>query len=151
PPSRDEEARRGRQIETGQMTVSGRAAPRTVARPTLGALAAAQHDAIALVLLLLVAGAVALYLARDPTAFMRGDWPTMFLPNYSWLGERLRALDIPGWNPNQFSGTPFAGDPSSGWGYFLAMLVYAVLPAEPATTLFITLHVIISAAAAYAL
>jgi hypothetical protein len=75
----------------------------------------------------------------------------MFLPNYSWLGERLRDLDIPGWNPNQFSGMPFAGDPSSGWGYFLAMLIYAALPGVPATTLFITIHVLISAAAAYTL
>src|SRR3954469_17945578 len=110
------------------MTASAGAAPRSAVRPTTASFVARHPDALALTILLGIAVTVALYLAWDSTAFIRGDWPTMFLPNYSWLGERLRALDIPGWNPNQFSGTPFAGDPSSGWGYLLAMLVYAALP-----------------------
>lgn len=131
------------------MTAGAGTVPRAAARPTT--ITVRHPDALALGLLLVIAGAVALYVSWDSTAFIRGDWPTMFLPNYSWLGERLRALDIPGWNPNQFSGVPFAGDPSSGWGYFLAMLVYTALPGVPATTLFIALHVLISAAAAYIL
>src|SRR5262245_47392926 len=127
------------------MTAHVGAAPRSTVRPASMRLAVGQQDAIALPLLLALAGAAMLFLARDSTAFIRGDWPTMFFPNYSWLGDRLRVHDVPAWNPNQFSGTPFAGDPSSGWGYFLAMLVYALLPAEPATTVFITLHVLLSA------
>ena len=42
--------------------------------------------------------------------FIRGDWPAQFFPVYSYLGERLRAFDIPGWNPHQFAGSPFLGD-----------------------------------------
>ena len=39
---------------------------------------------------------------------------TQYYPWYSHLGERLRSGDIPAWNPSQFSGAPFAGDPLSG-------------------------------------
>ena len=52
----------------------------------------------------------------------RMDLITFFLPWYAFLGERLRAFDVPGWNPHLFSGTPFAGDPGSGWMYLPAML-----------------------------
>jgi len=43
------------------------------------------------------------------------DVSTFYMPWYAHLGESIRAFDIPGWNPFQFSGTPFAGDPQSGW------------------------------------
>ncbi|MBW3633296.1 MAG: hypothetical protein KY456_09735, partial [Chloroflexi bacterium] len=59
----------------------------------------------------------------------RFDIFTQFLPWYAYLGERLRALDAPGWNPHLFSGTPFAGDPLSGWAYLPAMLAFALFPA----------------------
>jgi hypothetical protein len=88
---------------------------------------------------------------RDATAFIRGDWPTMFLPQYAFLGERLRVFDIPGWNPYQFSGAPFVGDPSYGWGYLPGMLAFTLLPALPAVTAFIGLHIALSAVAAYLL
>jgi hypothetical protein len=94
---------------------------------------------------------VTVLMAGDATAFIRGDWPTMFVPPYAFLGERLRAFDIPGWNPYQFSGAPFAGDPSSGWGYLPAMLAFTVLPPIPAITLFIGLHIVLSVIAAYVL
>jgi hypothetical protein len=46
---------------------------------------------------------------------------------------------------------PFAGDPSSGWGYLPAMLVFALLPMMPAITVYIGLHIALSAVAAYVL
>ena len=52
----------------------------------------------------------------------RYDLMTFFLPWYEHLGERLRAGDVPGWNPHLFSGSPFAGDPESGWMYLPAMI-----------------------------
>jgi hypothetical protein len=70
---------------------------------------------------------------------------------YGFLGEQLRAFNVPGWNPYQFSGAPFAGDPSSGWGYLPAMLIFALLPLMPAITLFIGLHIVLSVVAAYVL
>jgi hypothetical protein len=108
-------------------------------------------DLVALGVLVAVAAGVAALMIGDVAAYIRGDWPTMFLPLYAFLGERLRAFDIPGWNPYQFSGTPFAGDPSSGWGYLPAMLVFALLPLMPAITVFIGLHIVLSAVAAYVL
>ena len=57
----------------------------------------------------------------------RFDLFTFFLPWYTFLGERLRDFAIPGWNPHLFSGTPFAGDPESGWMYLPAMLFFSLL------------------------
>ncbi|MDQ3285245.1 MAG: hypothetical protein M3P92_06000, partial [Actinomycetota bacterium] len=36
------------------------------------------------------------------------DAATQYYPWYYFLGESLRSGSIPGWNPYQFSGTPFA-------------------------------------------
>ena len=36
------------------------------------------------------------------------DTATAFAPWYTFLGQQLRAGHIPVWNPNQFSGAPFA-------------------------------------------
>ena len=106
-------------------------------------------DLVALAVLVAVSITVTALMIGDVAAYIRGDWPTMFLPLYAFLGERLRAFDIPGWNPYQFSGAPFAGDPSSGWGYLPAMVVFALLPLMPAITVFIGLHIVLSAVAAY--
>ena len=56
------------------------------------------------------------------------DTITQYYPWYSYLGERLRSGDIPAWNPHQFSGAPFAGDPLSGWTYLPAMILFTILP-----------------------
>jgi hypothetical protein len=83
-------------------------------------------------------------------SFIRGDWPTFFFPHYTFLGERLRAFDIPAWNPHQFSGAPFAGDPESGWMYVPAMAIYALLPAETATAAYIGWHIAFAGLTLYA-
>lgn len=110
-----------------------------------------RKDGLPLALLAVTAIFVSARVFGDATRFIRGDWPTMFFPFYAFLGERLRAFDIPGWNPYQFSGYPFAADPSSGWWYLPAMTIYTLFPAELATALFISLHVLLSAIAAYLL
>lgn len=102
-------------------------------------------------LVLLVVLLVSAATFGNVAAFIRGDWPTMFVPPYAFLGERLRALVVPGWNPYQFSGVPFAADPSSGWMYLPAMGIYTLLPPLAATTVFIAFHLLLSAAAAYTL
>jgi len=45
----------------------------------------------------------------------RRDNLTAYLPSRSYLGQRLAAGQILGWNPHQFSGIPFLADPQSGW------------------------------------
>lgn len=110
-----------------------------------------RDDALALGLLLLLAALTSARTFGDAARYIRGDWPTMFLAPYAFLGEQLRAFAIPGWNPYQFSGLPFVGDPSSGWMYLPAMFIYALFPPLPATSLFIAFHILLSAAAAYTL
>jgi hypothetical protein len=58
----------------------------------------------------------------------RYDVVTYYLPWYAEVGQRLRELDVPAWNPHQFSGTPLAADPQSGWGYVVVMAAFALLP-----------------------
>ncbi|MDQ3965128.1 MAG: hypothetical protein M3246_01550, partial [Actinomycetota bacterium] len=43
------------------------------------------------------------------------DAATQYYPFYYFLGESLWSGSIPAWNPYQFSGTPFAADPLTGW------------------------------------
>ncbi|MGH3148777.1 MAG: hypothetical protein ACRDTR_23605, partial [Rubrobacter sp.] len=79
------------------------------------------------------------------------DSATQFYPWYSYLGESLRSLDIPGWNPHQFSGTPFAADPLSGWTYLPAMLFFTLLPLELAAWAFLISHLLMAGLLIYAL
>src|SRR5215208_4339748 len=80
------------------------------------------------ILFLLVLTLVAVWPGlRQPGELAREDAQVLWLPSYSFLGERLHAGDLPGWNPHQYAGTPFAGDPNSGWGYLPAMLLFATM------------------------
>ncbi|MDP9352044.1 MAG: YfhO family protein, partial [Chloroflexota bacterium] len=79
------------------------------------------------------------------------DAATFFYPMYSFLGEQLRAGDVPGWNPYQFSGLPFAGDPQSGWMYLPVMLLFTVLPLSAAAKALLVAPLLLAALAAYAL
>src|SRR5215218_2783064 len=60
------------------------------------------------------------------------DAATQYYPFYHLLGESLRSGTIPGWNPYQFSGTPFAADPPHRWTYLPAMQHFAHQPPEGA-------------------
>ncbi|RIK46591.1 MAG: hypothetical protein DCC58_02635, partial [Chloroflexi bacterium] len=86
-----------------------------------------------------------------PAALIGQDSATQFYPWYDFLGERLRAGDVPGWNPYQFAGAPFAADPQSGWMYFPAMLIFAFLPIPFAAPVFVMFHLALAGFAMYAL
>ena len=79
------------------------------------------------------------------------DSLTQFIPWYALLGERLRAGELPGWNPYTAAGAPFAADPLSGWTYLPAMVLFTVLPLAPAATAYLLLHPILAAVGAYLL
>ena len=79
------------------------------------------------------------------------DSATQFYPWYDYLGERLLAGHIPGWNPYQFAGVPFAADPQSGWTYLPAMLVFTLFPISSAVPIFITMHLVLTGAGTYLL
>ncbi len=71
------------------------------------------------------------------------DSAAFFYPIFSALGERLAAGDIPGWNPHQFAGIPFAADPESGWMYLPAMLFFTALPLVAAAKTWILFHLLL--------
>lgn len=79
------------------------------------------------------------------------DIATFYLPWYSYLGEHLRALDIPGWNPYQLSGSPFAADPQSGWWYLPAMGFFAVLPPIAAYKAMLVFHLLLAGVGTFGL
>lgn len=77
------------------------------------------------------------------------DTFTFFWPMYAFLGEELRRGNVPGWNPYQFSGVPFAADPESGWMYVPAMLVFTLLPLGVAIKVYAVAHILIAGAGTY--
>jgi hypothetical protein len=78
------------------------------------------------------------------------DTLDFFYPMFSFLGEQLRSGNIPGWNPYQFSGTPFAADPESGWTYLPAMVLFTALPLAAAAKALMLFHFLLAALSMYA-
>ena len=79
------------------------------------------------------------------------DTVTQYYPWYSYLRERLRSGDLPGWNPYQFSGAPFAADPLSGWTYLPAMILFTILPVSAAAGTYLFIHLLLAGLFTYAL
>src|SRR5919107_5401181 len=79
------------------------------------------------------------------------DAATQYYPWYYFLGESLRSGSIPGWNPYQFSGAPFAADPLSGWTYLPAMILFTILPVSPAAGSYLFVHLLLAGLFTYAL
>ncbi|HEX3302558.1 MAG TPA: YfhO family protein [Thermomicrobiales bacterium] len=79
------------------------------------------------------------------------DTLTFYIPWYSFMGERLRAFDVPGWMPYQFSGAPFAADPQSGWMYMPAMVFFTLFSGAAAQTAFLIFHWLLAGLSMYAL
>lgn len=102
------------------------------------------------ILLLLVAAVSWVRLWRDPS-FANWDVSTFFLPFFSYMGEHLRHLDVPGWTPNIFSGTPFAAESESGWGYLPAMLPFTFLSPLLAYKVFVISEFLLATVSCYVL
>lgn len=114
-------------------------------------IAPALADFLALAALLVLTIVVAANRFTFDAWLTRLDLLTFFLPWYTFLGDRLRDLAIPGWNPHLFSGAPFAGDPESGWMYAPAMAAFTLL--DDATAAFkgmVGLHLLIAGFTTYA-
>ncbi len=81
----------------------------------------------------------------------RHDLLTFFLPWLGALGDRLAAFDVPALNPYIFSGSPFAGDPESGWMFVPAMLTFPFFEVTVAYKLMILLLLVLAGTGTYAL
>ncbi|MDP9369549.1 MAG: hypothetical protein M3Q03_14940, partial [Chloroflexota bacterium] len=106
---------------------------------------------IAAVLTLLVLTAVATWDLVVGGTMVGQDSAGFFYPIFGALGKRLAAGDIPGWNPHQFSGIPFAADPESGWMYLPAMLFFTFLPLAAAAKVWLLFHLLLAGLATYGL
>lgn len=79
------------------------------------------------------------------------DAAMQYYPFYHFLGESLRSGEIPGWNPYQFSGIPFAADPLTGWSYLPTMALLASLPLVWVVKGLMLSHLLLAGLFAYAL
>lgn len=109
-----------------------------------------QPDVIAVLTILLATGVAAWHRLWLQNGLAHLDIATFYLPWYAFMGEQLRQLDIPGWNPRMFSGTAFVGDPQSGWMYAPAMLFFTFFKAVRAYQLLLIFHLALAGLATYA-
>ena len=107
-------------------------------------------DAIAIVVLLCLTSVVMWQRWVFDNWLARHDLLTFFLPWLGSLGDRLRDLDIPALNPYIFSGSPFAGDPESGWMYFPAMFFFPFFEVTVAYKLMILFLLVLAGTSTYA-
>ncbi|MDQ3541302.1 MAG: hypothetical protein M3440_11480, partial [Chloroflexota bacterium] len=77
------------------------------------------------------------------------DTLNFFWPTYAFLGEQLRNGNVPGWNPYQFSGVPFAADAESGWMYVPAMVIFTLMPLAAAIKVYAVAHILIAGCGTY--
>jgi len=77
------------------------------------------------------------------------DVATFYMPWYAFLGQHLRELQIPAWNPHLFSGVPFTGDPQSGWMYLPAMIFFTFLNPLAAYKAFLIFHLLLAGISTY--
>ncbi|MGH2557719.1 MAG: YfhO family protein [Thermomicrobiales bacterium] len=108
-----------------------------------------QADAIGVAVLVALTAVVGWNRLTFDAWLSRHDLLTFFLPWYHLLGERLRDFDVPGWNPYVLSGTPFAGDPESGWMYLPAMLFSPFLSAIAAFKAMVLLQLAVAGISTY--
>lgn len=108
-------------------------------------------DALATALITALVGIVIGYLWYYDMWLARVDLLQQLVPYYSYLGEQLRDFNIPGWNPHQLSGMPFAADPLSGWSQWPVMILFTALPPVAAMKALVAFNLLLAALAAYAL
>lgn len=106
-------------------------------------------DLIAAITILCVTGLVSWHRLWLQNGLAHLDIPGFYLPWYAYMGEHLRQLDIPGWNPHLFSGTAFAGDPQSGWMYLPAMVFFTFLDSVRAYEVFLIFHLALAGLGTY--
>lgn len=123
---------------------------RTEAAEPIAGLTHWRPDVIATVTILLVTALVSWHRLWLQNGLAHLDVSTYYLPWYAYMGEQLRELDIPGWNPHMFSGTAFAGDPQSGWMYAPSMLFFTFLDSVRAYEVFLIFHLALAGLGTYA-
>jgi hypothetical protein len=110
-----------------------------------------RHDWLALGALVLGILIVMAHRSWYDNWLSRHDLLAFFMPWHGFLGDSLRNGNIPGWSANVFSGTPFLGDPESGWGYLPAMLLFPFLQITVAMKAMILVQLLVGGVSSYSL
>jgi hypothetical protein len=110
-----------------------------------------RSDGLAIAFILTLAGITIGYLWHYDMWLARIDLLQQLVPYYGYLGEQLRNFNIPGWNPYQLSGMPFAADPLSGWTQWPVMVLFTILPPATAMKALVGFNVILAALSTYVL
>jgi hypothetical protein len=98
---------------------------------------------------------LALILIAVGFRFVYDDWLSQwdivmfFLPNFGYVGDRLRSFQVPAWNPYFSSGTPMAGDAGGGWMYLPVMIAFSIFPVVVAMKVMVLLQALIGGLATY--
>ncbi len=108
-----------------------------------------RDDAIALVALLLIMLVSVGFRFKYDNWLSGFDMFPFFLPNYGYVGDRVRDFQVPAWNPYFFSGTPMAGDASGGWMYLPAMIAFALFNVTTGIKAMVLIQTLIAGIATY--
>jgi len=110
-----------------------------------------RSDGVALCLLVACILIVVLHRSVNDNWLAEYDISSFFLPWFGMVGDRLRDFDIPGWTRDYSSGTPIAGDPSSGWMYLPVMLAFSALSIGTAFKTMILIQLLVGGLSTYVL
>ena len=110
-----------------------------------------RSDAVAISLLVLGILIVVWHRSINDNWLAEYDISSFFLPWFGMVGDRLRDFDIPGWTRNYSSGTPVAGDPSSGWMYLPVMVAFSTLSIGAAFKAMILIQLLVGGLSTYVL
>jgi len=74
-----------------------------------------------------------------------------FLPNFGYVGDRIRDLEVPAWNPYFLSGTITAGDAGAGWMYLPMMIGFSLFTsAATGMKVMVLIQTLVAGVATYA-
>jgi hypothetical protein len=112
-------------------------------------LRALRADLITIAGLIGITAIVVLYLYEYDMWLARVDLQQQLLPYYGFLGEQLRHFNIPGWNPHQIGGQPFAADPLSGWSQWPVMVLFTLFSPVVAVKILVAFNLLLGVLSAY--
>ena len=108
-----------------------------------------RHDLFALSALLAIILVAVGFRWRFDNWLSDYDRLTQFLPWFGYVGERLREFQVPGWNPAESGGAPFAGMPGSGWLFLPVMVCFVIWDVLTAYKMLVLLHAAIAGFSTY--
>lgn len=110
-----------------------------------------RSDAVALAILIVSMLVVIWHRSVNDNWLSEYDISSFFVPWFGMIGDRLRDFDIPGWTRYFSSGTPVAGDPSSGWMYLPVMIAFSTLSITAAFKAMILIQLLVGGISTYVL